>query len=249
MKRIFCLSAAALLGWAASANAGLFCGHCCGDHCKPMPPTPPCDCGDPCAEGHHRCPAWKSRHAHKLLDDLCAEDCCTRIRAAKKLAHRCHGDFCCDCDILPALVKALLADPCWKVRRHAAWAIAMQGARTEFALVALYVSSKTDAHYMVRDRATDAIDQLILCRRECYKKLFLATDGLVRVLQSQKVRPGRDKADLIVNWLHEAEAAVAPTTLPPQKTEKPQPQPNQNEKTERLPRTQPEDENNQNNRR
>jgi hypothetical protein len=239
MKRILGLSAAALLSWTAAADAGFFCHKCAGDHCKPMPPTPPCDCGDPCAEGHHHCSAWKSKRAHKLLEELCAEDCCTRIHAARKLAHRFNGDFCCDCDILPALVKALLSDPCWEVRRAAAWAIAMQGARTEFALIALYVSSRTDAHYLVRDRAQEAFDQLILCRRECYKKLFLATDALVAQLRIEKIRPGRDKADVLINGLHVVAAAISPQgeTAPS----------NRGRKYEQMSRSQPQDEGNQNN--
>jgi hypothetical protein len=143
------------------------------------------------------------------LEDLHAEDCCTRIRAAKHLGYRCEVDYCCNPEVLDGLVKALLSDCCWKVRRAAAWSLFGQDARTEYALVALYVSSKRDAHYMVRARAAEAIDILTVCRRECYKKLFEATDALITQLEIEKVRPGRDKAELIINSLGAPQAAVA----------------------------------------
>jgi hypothetical protein len=208
MKRTLWLSAAVLLGWMTSSPAGAWCRKCCGDHCKDQPPPNNPNCCEPCDHGHHHCSCKKSTRAQKLIDDLCAEDCCTRIHAAKKLGHRCHADYCCNPEVLTALVKALLSDSCWEVRRAAAWSLAGQNARTEYALVALYVSSRTDAHYMVRARAAEAIDLLIICRKECYKRLFDATDALVTQLQIEKVRPGRDKADLIINGLDACCSAV-----------------------------------------
>jgi hypothetical protein len=195
MKRLFILSAAALLGWTASANAwGLCHGHGC--ECKPVP-EPCCDeCTDACCKGHHLLGC--SGRAQTILCDLTSGDCCVRIRAAKRLGHRWNGHFCCDCDLLPGLVRALLCDPCWEVRRAAAWSIAMQGARTELGVVALYISSKLDHHFMVRDRAAEALDILTLCRKECYKELYKTADEVIKKLKEDKVRPGSDKCDAIL---------------------------------------------------
>jgi hypothetical protein len=234
MKRILWLSAAVLLGWATQSQAGVLGGHCCGDHCKPMPPPYIPDCGEPCEHGHHKCSCKKAARAAQLLQDLCAEDCCTRIKAAKHLGCRLLVDYCCNPEILDGLVKALLSDCCWKVRRHAAWSIAMQCARTEYALVALYISSRRDAHYMVRSRAAEAIDLLIICRKDCYKKLFEATDALITQLEIEKVRPGRDKAELIINSLVPHKSAAAA----PAQQEQPANQQNQNQ-SEQMQETPP----------
>jgi hypothetical protein len=196
MKRILYLSVVALVGWAGAAQAG----HHCGPNCKDIPPEDCPDCSPPC-QGHHHCSAWKSAHAHKLLEDLCAEECCVRIKAAKKLGHRLHADFCCDCEIVPGLLQALLSDPCWEVRRAAAWSLAMQGARTEQALAGLYVASRLDRHYLVRARALEAIDILTLCRGKCYTELFKATDALVKQLQKDKIRTGTKEGSVILSSL------------------------------------------------
>jgi hypothetical protein len=230
MKRILWLSAAVLLGWVSQSPAGCFC-HNCGSHCKDQPPPNNPDCSEGCDHGHHKCSCKKSARAQKLLEELCAEDCCTRIKAAKHLGYRCEVDYCCNPEVLDGLVKALLSDCCWQVREAAAWSIFKQHARTEYALVALYVSSRRDAHYLVRVRAAEAIDELILCRKECYKKLFEATDALITQLEIEKVRPGRDKAELIINGLGAVETAVA--------NEKPVQGNNNNEQPQQLNETPP----------
>src|SRR5262249_22583575 len=143
-------------------------GPCCKDRCKCIePPEPPCpDCSDPCCKW--RCPTlFGSDHAYCLIDQLCNGNCCERIKAAKKLGCQLHADFCRDPEVLVALVKALLCDTCWEVRATAAWAITHQKGRTEGAVLALYLSSKIDPHYMVRDASADALDVLLVCRREC----------------------------------------------------------------------------------
>jgi hypothetical protein len=210
MKRLLFLAVMAWVGWVGSAHAGP-CG--CEAKCREVPPAECPDCSPPC-QGHHHCSEWKSAHAHKLIDDLCAEDCCTRIKAAKKLGCRLHADFCCDCDVLPSLVRALLADPCWEVRRAAAWSIAMQGARTDLGVLALYISSRLDRHYLVRDRAAEALDILTLCRKPCFKELYKAADALVAQLQRDKVRPGADGSEVILGSLH-VPCAVPATVVQP----------------------------------
>jgi hypothetical protein len=89
--------------------------------------------------------------------------------------------------VLNGLVHALMADSCWEVRREAAWAIYYQNARVPQGLVALYVASKLDRHAMVRDAASRALDVLTLCRKECYRDLYLAADKLI-----VRIRPDYD---------------------------------------------------------
>src|SRR5262249_12841073 len=90
--------------------------------------------------------------------------------------------------------SALFYDPCWLVRRHAAWSIHGQRAYTDEALLALYISSKIDPHVQVRARAAEAIDVLTLCRRKCYKDLFAFGDKAIKELMSIKFIPGRPDA-------------------------------------------------------
>jgi len=147
MKRIISLATVALLTWIATAGAGVG-PSCHGPTCITPPQSCP-DCSCPC-DGHRFSLGLSAEHA---LADLQCGECCHRIRAAKKLGLKICHDFCKDCSILPALVHALLVDSCWEVRKAAAWSIALQGARTDLGLTALYVSSKLDPHYMVRDKA------------------------------------------------------------------------------------------------
>lgn len=181
MKRLLFLSVVALLGTALPSWAGT-CGACCnkGIHCE-EPPAPDCqDCSDPCCHRHHFC-TMSPEHAHQLIGELCSGCCCDRIKAVKKLGH---ADFCSDPEVLQALVRALLCDTCWEVRQTAAWSIAHQGARTRLGVMALYLSSKLDHHYMVRDAAVDALEVLLVCRRDCYKDLFAAADELAKTVKA-----------------------------------------------------------------
>lgn len=178
------LSLAALVGlssglaWADSCSS-CGTGKCC--HC--MEPKTFCpDCGDPCC--HCRIPAiFGQCHTQKLLDQICSGDCCGRIHAAKKLGCCLHADFCACPEVLSSLIHALQCDSCWKVRQKAAWGIAHQKARVKEGVVALYLASKLDPHYMVRDAAADALDVLLVCRRDCFKDLFTAADELAKVVK------------------------------------------------------------------
>jgi hypothetical protein len=194
MKRMFTLAAAGLLCMAASAwGAGFLC---CGVHCI-VPPPPSCpDCDCPCDRGLHHCSAAKCEHAQRLIEQLNSCECCDRIHAARKLGHRCHADFCCNPEVLEALIHALRNDSCWEVRKTAAWSIAFQRARTNEAVLALYVAAKLDPHYLVRDAATDALDVLLVCRRECFKDLFAHADELVKALKG-KYKPGAKEGTLV----------------------------------------------------
>ena len=189
MKRILCLSAVALVGLAPSAFATPFV--CLNHGIKCICPPQECpDCCPPCNRGHHHCSCRKTEHARKLIDQLNSSDCCCdRIKAAEKLGSRLHADFCCDPEVLSALVHALLCDPCWEVRRAAAWSIAYQNARTEQGVMALYLASKMDPHYLVRDAANDALGVLLVCRRECFKDTFAAADDLAKKLGG-RYKPG-----------------------------------------------------------
>jgi hypothetical protein len=200
MRWIFGLSLAALLGLAAASRAGVLPCRNCGQQCNPIP-CPDCpDCSGPCEHRLSLTP-FGSCHAEKLVAELSSCECCVRIKAVKKLGSRVHADFCSEPCVLNALLSALLCDECWEVRRHAAWSLMLQGARTEPALVALYISSKLDPHYMVRVRAAEALDLLTLCRKECYKGLFEQTDALVKTLRDQKFVPGREHCNLVFEQL------------------------------------------------
>jgi hypothetical protein len=137
-------------------------------------------------------------HAHRLLEDLNSCECCVRIRAARRLGHRLCVNFCADGEVLPGLVRALLCDTCWEVRRAAAWSIAMQNARTELGVAALYVSSKMDPHYLVRDKAIEAQSVLLVCRKECFKDLFLSLDALIKSLRAAGSKPGTCNCESIL---------------------------------------------------
>jgi len=114
-------------------------------------------------------------------------DCCERVSAAEKLGCRLHADYCACPAILDALIEALLCDTCPPVRRAAAWSIALQGARVPKAVMALYIASKADRHFLVRDRANDALGILIVCRTKCYDDLFKAADVVIA-----RIRPDYD---------------------------------------------------------
>jgi hypothetical protein len=211
MKRIVFLAAAALLVSAGRGGASPCCG---GGHCTGQCITPPCptcpDCTEPCHG--FRCSLGKCPDGP--ISDLHACDCCTRIRAAKHLGNKLCYNFCKDCSILPALVEALLVDKCWEVRRAAAWSIAMQGARTELGVLALYISSKIDPHYMVRDKATDSLDVLLVCRKDCFKCVFEMADELIKTLRKEKLIPGSDlAAGILASLPGHAAIAVMPGTV------------------------------------
>jgi hypothetical protein len=142
-----------------------------------VPPEECPDCSDACPHCHF-CWPGHSEHAQKLIDQLChGECCCDRIKAAEKLGCCVHANWGCDPEIIDALVGAMECDTCWEVRRAAAYSIAHQGARNSYTVLALYLASKLDHHYMVRDRAKEALDILTVCRRECYKQLFDSADA------------------------------------------------------------------------
>jgi hypothetical protein len=195
MKGIVGLSAAVLLGVAASAGAaGWSLNH--GVHCICPPPADCPDCSCPCDQGHHHCSAWKSEHAQQLIGDLSSDCCCDRIRAAHKLGFRFHADFCCTPEVLEALTHALLCDPCWEVRQAAAWSITLQRARVEPAVLALYVSSKMDPHYLVRAKAAESLDILLVCRKDCFKELLRSADELIKELKKNQFKPGTANCQL-----------------------------------------------------
>ncbi|MBY0522837.1 MAG: HEAT repeat domain-containing protein [Gemmataceae bacterium] len=168
MKRLLWLSAA-LLALFAAQDAGA--AGCCTDKCHCTTP-PPADCPD-CSEACDKCrigSPFGAEHARKLTDQLCDGNCCERVKAVKKLGCRLHADICKCPDVLHAIIHALQCDTCWEVRREAALALMHQNARVPQAVVALYIASKIDRHYMVRDGALMALDVLLVCRRDCYPR-------------------------------------------------------------------------------
>jgi hypothetical protein len=196
MKRLLALAVVPLLVFTAPAFGGLFC--CMGGHCI-CPPCPECpDCSCPCDQGHHHCSEWKNKHSQEIICTLTTScECCERIKAAEKLGCRLHADFCCCPEVLNALIGALECDPCWEVRRAAAWSILGQNARTEDGVLALYIASKIDPHYLVRARAAEALDILTLCRKECFKCTYERADELIKELKKNKWKPGTCECRII----------------------------------------------------
>jgi len=224
MKRILCLSALTLVGLVSSALGG---GHLaclnCGIHCI-CPPEECPDCSNPCDRWFHHCSCRKSEQARKFIDQLSGECCCDRIKAAHHLGSRLHADFCCDPEVLTALVHALQCDPCWEVRATAAWSIAYQGARTDQGVMALYLASLLDPHYMVRDAANDALGVLLVCRRACFKDVFAAADDLAKQLKG-KYKPGGPDCAILFDTCQSFHGAHPAPVLPGKPEKVPAPLP------------------------
>jgi len=83
--------------------------------------------------------------------------------------------------------------------------------------MALYLASKIDPHYLVRDAANDALGVLIVCRRACYTEVFAAADALAKQLKG-KYRPGGPDCAI----LFDACVRALPGTLVPGPTPKPE---------------------------
>jgi hypothetical protein len=181
------------LAFATSLRAGdhdKCCAPGCGHCIVPPPPfCPKCTC--PCDK--YRlclCPAWHVKETYVWIDRLArCSNSQARRQAADKLGCRWHADFCRTPEVLTALIAALHCDACWEVRRAAATSIREQDARTAQAILALYIASKLDPHYLVRDRANESIDILLVLQRPCYKQLFKDADKLIEKLRG-KYKPG-----------------------------------------------------------
>lgn len=194
---------AVLIAWmAASAGwAGQHDKKCCGPpcgHCM-VPPPPFCPkCTKPCDDCRLCfCPAWHAKETPLLIEQLLrCPNFQGRKKAAEKLGCRWHADFCQTPAVLPALIAALHCDACWEVRRAAATSIRQQNARTPSALLALYIASKLDPHYLVRERANESIDILLVLQRPCYKQLFKGADELIKKLRG-KYKPGSQDCQAI----------------------------------------------------
>jgi hypothetical protein len=224
-----------LLSYTATARADEP-SWCCKPHCTiPPPPRCPNCCADPCDHRLNLCAFCSDTHVPALLDELHSKDYCKRLKAVEKLGCRLHADICRQPPVLDALLHALQCDSCWEVRRAAAWALFGQRARTDPVVLALYISSRLDPHYMVRTRAAEALDLLTLGRFECYQEMYKAADQLMRVLRSKGYQPGRDCCLItaVTACGPDGKLALA-TTLPetPKKEEKKKPK--KKEKVEEL---------------
>lgn len=140
-----------------------------------------------------------------------------RKKAAEKLGCRFCTDFCRTPEVLTALIAALHCDGCWEVRRAAATAIRSQNARTPQAILALYIASRLDPHYLVRERANESMDILLVLQRPCYKQLFKDADELIKQL-GDKYKPGSHDCQKLYSLcgqvLKGKDAAAATGTTP-----------------------------------
>ncbi|HEY7310784.1 MAG TPA: HEAT repeat domain-containing protein [Gemmataceae bacterium] len=163
------------------------CGPPCGHCIVPPPPFhPKCTC--PCDECRLR--LCSAKEAPIWIEQLLT---CSnfegRKKAAAKLGCRWHADFCQTPEVLTALIAALHCDVCWEVRRAAATSLREQNARTPQAILSLYIASKLDPHYLVRERANESLDILLILQRPCYKQLLKDADELIKKLRG-KYKPG-----------------------------------------------------------
>lgn len=205
---------------------------CCKLHCT-VPPPPRCpNCGDPCEHRLALCGLCSEKHVPALLDELHSKDYCKRREAVEKLGCRLHADVCRQPPVLDALLHALQCDSCWEVRRAAAWALFHQRARAECVVLALYISSRLDPHYMVRVRAAEALDLLTLGRVECYQEMYKAADQLLRVLRGKGYQPGRDCCVITMAACGPDGKLALATTLP--ETPKKEKKSKKEEKAEQL---------------
>jgi hypothetical protein len=75
----------------------------------------------------------------------------------------------------------------------------MQGDRNPPVVTALYVSSKMDHHYLVRDRSAQALDIVLVCRRACFKDLFGPVgDELLKALKKGGFLPGTENCIFVL---------------------------------------------------
>ncbi len=234
MRRIFPFALLGLMALAAPSRAGCPLGGCCPD-CKPIPCVPPCDCGPPCENRRSMVLFDDSQESIATLQSVgctgpagcgscggCGDggsNCCERIKAAEKLGSRFHADFCCNPAVLEALVGALQCDPCWEVRHAAAWSIMLQGARTEEGVLALYIASKTDPHYLVRAKAAEALGILTVCCGPCYADLYKRADDLIKQLKAKGYKPGSANCrvafgEACAAWGLPAAQLIAPPAAP-----------------------------------
>lgn len=146
-----------------SCGGSWWCRHCesyLGISCYTPPcPEPCCPC-DPCSVGCHLNLPWYDRTTAALLEKL--NDCHYRCRAqaAHSLGCKLHTDFCYHPEVVSALIHTLQCDPCYDVRRKAAYAIAYQGIYDHCGWMALYLASRLDTHYLVRENSADALKVL-----------------------------------------------------------------------------------------
>ncbi len=194
------------------------CGHCI------VPPPPSCPkCTNPCNECRLcLCPEWIAKETPTWIERLshCA-NFAARKKAADKLGCRLCADFCQNPGVLTALIAALHCDPCWEVRRAAATSIRSQNARTPQAILALYLASRLDPHYLVRERANESMDILLVLQRPCYKQLFKDADELVKQLRG-KYKPGSHDCqklyslcDLVLKGRGTSASATTPSATTP----------------------------------
>lgn len=191
----FCLAEEPYREPANGCSKGLLGRHCASYHgirCyEPLSPEP-CVCEDPCAKRWHLCLPGQSARTAKLLEQL--HDCHYRCReeAAHKLGSRVHTDFCRHREIVPALVHTLQCDPCWVVRRAAAKALGYQVVADQFAWSALFLASRLDPHYLVREQAADSLTIIqTQITPACIKEWRAEAEAFEKQMKG-KYKPGKE---------------------------------------------------------
>jgi hypothetical protein len=84
------------------------------------------------------------------------------------------------------------------------------------AVVALFVSSKLDHHYLVRAKSGEALDIVLLCRRPCFNDLFGDVGKqLLAALVKAGFRPGTANCMYIMDQCAAACGIAAESLLAP----------------------------------
>jgi len=155
------------------------------------------DCGACNGVGHWFNPPGQDCRAAELIAQL--SSCSTRDRqvAARKLGNAWNVNIQSHPEVVVALITALQCDSAWEVRNNAAWAIAFQNVANQSGWTCLYVASKLDPHWMVRDTAANAM-KVIEARvcLDCIKSWKTRADSLVKQWKG-RYNPGKSEPVLI----------------------------------------------------
>jgi hypothetical protein len=155
---------------------------------SPVYPQPMACCGEDI--GHHLNLPWHERRTDALIDKL--GDCCPydRREAARQLGCCINTNACRHPEIVPNLVHALVCDSAWQVRKKAAWSLAYQRAANQCGWTALYLASRLDPHYMVRDCAANALKVIeTQVGLNCIRTWKVRGDALAKEMKP-KYKPG-----------------------------------------------------------
>ena len=114
-----------------------------------------------------------------------------------KLGCRWYTNAACREEVVTALITSLQCDGSYEVRVKAAWAIAFQRLANQCGWTALYVSSRLDPHWLVRDTSANALKVIeTQLEPDIIRAWKTRGDGLVKEWKN-KYTPGKVGCTLI----------------------------------------------------